>query len=459
MASLRNYAILDTPNEAAFDDFTVLASRLLDTPIALISLVDERRQWFKSQVGLDACETPREWAFCAHALEQLHVLEVPDALTDTRFANNPLVLGEPSIRFYAGAPLATPDGAVLGTLCVIDSKPRQLTDLERDTLTRLARQVVHLLELRRVSVLLNNNEVLWRRLFNASAEPSWLLEGQRFIDCNQAAVDEMGYQSKALLLAAHPNALSPPLQLDGQASLVLGETLLERARQEGQIRFAWQLQRADGSTFPAEVTLTRFDEANRSLLCAQWRNVERQQQHQQRLEHQASHDTLTGLPNRGLLGQRLAQALSLSRRHDHTGALLFVDLDHFKQINDVHGHAVGDALLMAVAKRLQGLLRAEDTLARVGGDEMLVLLPELGANLTQARAQAALTAQKLMAALSRPFELPQCTLTVQASLGGTVFPKTPEETPDDLVKESDKAMYQAKAQGRGQYRQHPTAPQ
>jgi len=146
LAALLRYEILDTPEEDQFDDFTVLAARLCGTPIALISLVDERRQWFKSRVGLGVSETPREISFCTHTIAGSGIFEVADAQQDPRFADNPLVTGEPHIRFYAGAPLNTPDGYQLGTLCVIDRQPRQLDAEQRDTLARLSRQVMRLFE-------------------------------------------------------------------------------------------------------------------------------------------------------------------------------------------------------------------------------------------------------------------------------------------------------------------------
>lgn len=133
--------LLDSPDEADFDDLTALAAQICATPIALVSLVDAQRQWFKSRFGLNVRETPRDVAFCAHALHGNDLLEVGDTTRDHRFAGNPLTLGEPGVRFYAGMPIASPDGLPLGTLCVIDHVPRRLTDGQRDALRRLARQV------------------------------------------------------------------------------------------------------------------------------------------------------------------------------------------------------------------------------------------------------------------------------------------------------------------------------
>jgi anti-sigma regulatory factor (Ser/Thr protein kinase) len=149
LAALRSYRILDTRPEQAFDDLAILASHICGTPIALITLIDESRQWFKSKVGLDGEGTLRSLAFCSHAIQHHDIMLVPDARADARFRDNPFVTGDPHIRFYAGAPLVTPEGHALGTLCVVDRVPRTLTADQMHALDALRRQVVAQLELRR----------------------------------------------------------------------------------------------------------------------------------------------------------------------------------------------------------------------------------------------------------------------------------------------------------------------
>jgi hypothetical protein len=151
LSALREYHILDSGTEQAYEDITVLAASICNVPIAGISLVDETRQWFKATVGLKLRETPRNVAFCAHAILQSEPLVVRDALKDRRFAENPMVKGYPHIRFYAGFPLTNAEGLALGTLCAIDRKPRGLSAKQSKEMKGLARQVMALLELRRAS--------------------------------------------------------------------------------------------------------------------------------------------------------------------------------------------------------------------------------------------------------------------------------------------------------------------
>jgi len=154
VSALQKYAILDSEPEQAFDDLTLLASYVCKTSMALISLIDEDRQWFKSKVGISATETSRDIAFCSTAIQQPDVFVVPDALQDERFRTNPLVVSEPNIRFYAGVPLINEDGYALGTLCVIDRTPRNLAPEQETALKALGRLVLMQMEFRRNLILL-----------------------------------------------------------------------------------------------------------------------------------------------------------------------------------------------------------------------------------------------------------------------------------------------------------------
>jgi GAF domain-containing protein len=159
--ALRSYEILDSLPEPDYDELTTLASEICHTPISLISLVDNDRQWFKSNLGLTLRETPREVAFCAHGiLNPTELLIVPDSRNDVRFMGNPLVTGDPHVIFYAGVPLVNEDGYALGSLCVIDHTPKQLTETQIGSLKILAKQVVNLLELRRTNKALTSTKRL-----------------------------------------------------------------------------------------------------------------------------------------------------------------------------------------------------------------------------------------------------------------------------------------------------------
>jgi GAF domain-containing protein len=156
LAALDRYAILDSEPEQSFDDLVILATHICKTPMAMLSLVDDHRQWFKSKVGVQIRETPRDISFCAHAIKQAELFIVPDTLQDARFRENPLVLGEPHVRFYAGAPLINEDGYALGTLCVVDREPRELDEEQQEALLTLGRLALRQMELRKNLQLLKD---------------------------------------------------------------------------------------------------------------------------------------------------------------------------------------------------------------------------------------------------------------------------------------------------------------
>ncbi len=200
---LWHYDVLDTPAESTFDDLTELAAEICGAPIATITFVDEKRQWFKSKVGLDASETSRDISFCAHAIDSRDLLIVPDAKKDARFAKNPLVTGEPKIRFYAGAPLINSEGYALGTICVIDKVPRELNPAQRHALEVLSRHVVSLLEMRRRAAESAKSdearrlaEDKYQRIFENAVEGIFQTTQEgKFLSINPAFAQMLGYAS------------------------------------------------------------------------------------------------------------------------------------------------------------------------------------------------------------------------------------------------------------------------
>ncbi|MEN3939730.1 PAS domain S-box protein [Prosthecobacter sp. SYSU 5D2] len=188
LAALHEQEILDTPPEGEFDEITGLAAEICGTPIALITLVDERRQWFKSRVGLEVTETPREVAFCAHTICGKEIFLVPDAMQDLRFVQNALVVQEPNIRFYAGAPLLTPTGEALGTLCVIDRVPRMLTDRQKNALEVLGRQVMKQMQARQQVRELQHTGSLLNAVINGTPDAVYVKDpAGRYLLFNEGA--------------------------------------------------------------------------------------------------------------------------------------------------------------------------------------------------------------------------------------------------------------------------------
>lgn len=195
LAALAACQVLDTGPEAEFDDLTRLAAELCRVPMAMVSLVDRTRQWFKSRVGVEASETPRNWSFCAHTVLGHEPLIVEDALLDADFRTSPLVTGEPRIRFYAGVPLVLRDGHAVGALCVVDRVPRQLSPAQLDTLVALARQVTSQLELRRASHELADARDFERTLLDNVDALVVSLDGRgRIQTFNRAADRVLGYR-------------------------------------------------------------------------------------------------------------------------------------------------------------------------------------------------------------------------------------------------------------------------
>jgi len=299
LQTLRALRLLDSEPDERFDRLTRLAQHLFSVPIALVSLVDENRQWFKSCIGLTVSETPRDISFCGHAILGNGAFIIPDARADERFRDNPLVLDEPHIRFYAGCPLSAPDGSKLGTLCIIDREPRHLDEQQLSLLNDLARMA--------------ENEI---------------------------------------------------------AALAL-----------------------------------------------------------------ATMDELTHLPNRRGFEVLSQHTLQMCRRIGHGASLLFFDLNGFKHINDTYGHAEGDRALVLFAEKLTQTFRSSDVIARISGDEFVVLAADSGAE----HIEWMLT--RLQVALAEARKELGLEYRLSFSVGTVAFDAASDDSIKDLLKAADQQMY------------------
>ncbi len=491
LSVLRAFSILDTPPELEFDRLVKLAAQLCRTPIAALSLVDEKRQWFKAVEGLSVRQTDISLSFCKHAIQHPDYFEVRDALLDPRFVDNALVTGAPHIRFYGAYPLIAPGGEALGTLMVIDRVPRRLTLKQREQLQTLALQAMIALELRR-------REIVLRRVFDEEMQKQYGLtkvaaeivrilgldpKDEAFRDIEHAVMEatEQLRQRAALLDQAKDAIFVKNLEhritfWNGGAERLFGYTrdeaigrravdLLEISSDDAQAMIksleesdeysGEQRQRCkDGHHVLVHGHLTRvrdeFTHEPKAIL-AIWTDITQLRRDQEKVQYLAFHDPLTQLPNRVALMDRLQHAHASSNRSGHYGALVFLDLDNFKNLNDTFGHDMGDLLLQRVAGRLQSSVRSMDTVARLGGDEFVLLLEELGAGQRLAAIQAETAARKIVDALAAPYDLRGRQYNCSASLGITLFSGHAAPV-EDLMKQADLAMYGAKQAGRNTLR-------
>jgi diguanylate cyclase (GGDEF)-like protein/PAS domain S-box-containing protein len=709
LEDLQSYKILDTLPEVDFDRLTLLATRICDTPIATIAFVDEQRLWLKSTVGLDVGEATREDAFCKHAVTNARPFIVTDTQKDPLFANNPFVLGQPGLRFYAGMPLISSRGFRLGMLAVMDVAPRELTDEQVEALEALADQVMAQLELRRqrqmmadmtaeqdgmkVKLLqqtehledvqriahigtwelrIQDNHLLWSdeiyRIFGIDRE-GWqgsfesfmslvhpddrerllaeqarairdkrplniqhriiLPDGQvrfvqelaeliedeidqtlilsgtvqditmhkqgeeelrrlatrltttlesitdgfftldrewRFTYLNQEAerllqrkrADLMGkvlwdefkevadgdfYREYHRAVAENCKVsfeeFYPPLnmwftvsaypsseglavyfqdistQRAAQDQLKLLETCISRlndivlitdaepldepgprivfvndaferrtgySREEvigktprilqgpktqraelDRIRVALQEMepvraelinyKKNGEEFWLELEIVPVADSKGVFThsVAIERDITQRKVAEEEIKQLAFFDYLTHLPNRRLLLNRLKQSLASNARSKRQGALLLIDLDNFKALNDTFGHDKGDLLLQLVAQRLTQCVREIDTVARLGGDEFVVMLVDLNGNLQEAIKEAKIVGERILTNFIQPFQLNSHEYHSTPSMGITLFTDY-RDTLEELLKRADLAMYQAKAAGRNAMR-------
>ena len=445
LLTLHAAQILDTKPEEVFDRITRLASRLLNVPIALISLVDLNRQWFKSKVGLDATQTPRNVSFCGHALLHDQPFIINDAHADPRFSDNPLVTGPPYIRFYGGVPLLSIERHAIGTLCVIDHVPRVLDEQELATLVDLARMAEELFQRRQLALVsdsisksLSESEDRYRQLVEHSPDVYLVTDGATIEFINQAGVRLLGADRSEQIVGRSVFDIVAPEYRD-----VVGLRIahaLKTSLPNPAIELKWM--RLDGVSVDVEAsTICYASDGTRTIQVIARDNTARKQ-YRDELEQLATHDVLTGLPNRAVLRDRLEQGIARWERRSEEAVVAFLDLDHFKQINDSFGHSIGDHVLAAIAKVLLGSVRQNDTVARIGSDEFILILDTAENN-----EDPGVVLQRLFANVCQPILTPTQEITVSCSIGYCRYPQD-GSTPDALLNAADTAMYRAKDLGR-----------
>lgn len=325
LASLHKMQILATPAEEAFDRIARVAQHIFQVPTALITLVDEHKQWFKSKIGLATQETPRNVSFCAHVVYNEKILVIEDASKDERFLDNPLVCGSPHIRFYAGRPLRNHEGFVVGSLCLVDKKPRQISDKEL------------------------------------------------------AILDDLGYWVESVFMVR-------------------------------------------GLSKVTDTLLSELDSAKRESLI----------------------DPLLRVWNRGAIMDILSRENDHAQRQNSKLALLMVDIDHFKRVNDRYGHPAGDDVLIEVVNAIRQQLRSYDSLGRYGGEEFMIVLPQTG------QAEIERLAERLRLAVEKTaIDVEDHQLHCTISIGTAVIDGNEHKQDiEKIVMAADQALLQAKLNGR-----------
>ncbi len=616
--ALHSLNLLDSPPDPAFDRITRLAARTLGVPMAMISFMDKDRQWFKSSVGIGAKEIPRDSTFCTHTILQSELTLVPDAKLDLRFADNSSVEGDPCVRFYAGVPICNSTGLALGTFCVVDTKPRELTPEELEVFADLAAMVnkeIHqheafVLHLHNMADAIEESDARFRTMFERAAVGIALVAPNgRWLRVNDALCKIVGYSSDELTKLTFqnitfPEDLSKSLYLDqeliegridhyyldkryvrkdgeiiwisigvtkqvtmdgsldcfiaiveniqarkvAEASLAALHRDLEKRvdertnelrtsnemlshsmaqkilfqksllRRESELRtvlenandayvcidssgvvsawnrlafetFGWTAEEAigttiedliipekmreahrigmqhylntgeakvldqrlelpairkDGSSLDVEIRIRAIDIEGQKIFSAFLHDITERKRAEAIREREALLDPLTGLPNRRALFEILPKAIARSNRNQKSMAVLFLDLDNFKIVNDTLGHEAGDILLVEIAQRILACIRQSDTALRLSGDEFTVLLENLVSGVDDAQK----VAEKLLASISAPVQIGKELAQVGVSIGIVVHSGDQNISADDLLKTADKAMYEAKHKGK-----------
>lgn len=432
------FALMDSPAEQEYDHIVKMASRIFDVPIALISLVHKDRQFFKARVGLDVCETDRDVSFCTFAIIQHDVFVVLDALQDERFSKNALVVGHPNIRFYAGAPLITKAGYPLGSLCLIDNKPRaSFSDRDQQVLQDLAVMVLERMELRRLERGGVESRLRFANITSTSPDAIICANANNQITSwNSSAEAIFGYRAEEAIGQSLNIIMPEGMRAQHNAGLA-------RVASGGPTRIIGSstnlmAMRRDGSEVPIELSLSQWVDAGEPQFGAIIRDITHRLEAVKQLRRAAEYDHLTGLSNRSSLKSRIQEACEAQL----TATILLIDLDGFKDVNDTLGHSAGDSVLQVIANRLRDRVSAEHMVARLGGDEFVVFIT--GAADPD---NAVALGLALIAAVEEPIVFEDAPIHIGASVGVTMRAGS-DGNGDQMLANADLALYQAKADGR-----------
>jgi diguanylate cyclase (GGDEF)-like protein len=505
LTALASYEILDTKSEEIFDSITWIAALVCDAPVSTISLIDLNRQFLKSVSGdFDKSDTPRELAFCSHAINQFELMEVNDATQDERFADNPLVLQDPKIRFYAGVPLTTPDKFNLGTLCVIGPKPKILTSVQKDILKRLSHIVMTLFEARKLTVhQMKERERNEKILLEAKIQLEETLKGMQQQHHEMTLLSEMSriLQACRVPVEAYTSLESYCKQIFPSAKgsiSIIQETLgtLAAAKNWGEENYCksyftsdecWALRRGqyyqanDTSTdlicrhfdIPAGVDpvatlcvplmaqgtftglLTLQFPRNQSDHCGSDRQrllaIALAEQTALALANinlratlylQSNSDPVTGLFNQKLLENEGNNHLRDAGVNNQSAAIILIDIDNFKKINDTYGHEAGNIVLQKIAELLKMNSREGELTYRVGSDEMLLFAPDISVEAAAARAEVIRKAANHLHIRLNGAPLDEVTISV----GVAIFPMQADNM-TSLILKAQRALSHAKNSG------------
>ncbi|GAC1493158.1 MAG: hypothetical protein NVS2B8_10920 [Vulcanimicrobiaceae bacterium] len=472
LAALRALDILDTSPEAEFDAVVRLAASFCNAPMAMMVLVDDDRAWVKSAHGVAPAQAPREHSFCTVAIDSPRPLIVPDATLDPRFASLPSVTGEPHLRFYAGVPLVTDDGAAVGTLCAVDTVARRLEPHQIEALEVAARYVTMLLAKRSADARLRLLELVAVHASDGVVimnMDSGVPEDGRIEYVNDAFTRLTGYDEAELRHGELGRMLldlarDQRVRAERAGAIAARETVVEAAaalRKDGapadvEISLSPVVSQANGKI--NHVVAILRDAADRKRVMqeharaeaialantALQHEIDERRRAEAKLSFAASHDELTDLPNRAYFKASLELALADARSGNAGGGpvVVFVDLDRFKRINDTLGHLMGDRLLVEVASRLRAAVRGCDVVARFAGDEFTILFKSV-----RDEGEAAVVVERLARAFGESFNLGSDDVFITASIGATIV-RPSYASSDDVLRDADIAMFAAKESGR-----------